>query len=109
MLSVIILIHNFLVLLHRKGQCVIIHQDSYCLIYKQASRHVYVSCGNYLHCTRFYFIFHQLLVFLKLKNFDPFLMLDEFKGKAPGGFPDHPHRGFETVGLYLSPNPSIKM
>ena len=49
------------------------------------------------------------LVFLKLKNFDPFLMLDEFKGKAPGGFPDHPHRGFETVGLYLSPNPSIKM
>lgn len=33
----------------------------------------------------------------ELKNFDPFLMLDEFKGKAPGGFPDHPHRGFETV------------
>ena len=29
-------------------------------------------------------------------------MLDEFKGKAPGGFPDHPHRGFETVTYVLS-------
>ncbi|XP_062616772.1 pirin-like isoform X1 [Saccostrea cucullata] len=37
----------------------------------------------------------------ELKNFDPFLMLDEFKGKAPGGFPDHPHRGFETVTYVL--------
>jgi redox-sensitive bicupin YhaK (pirin superfamily) len=24
-------------------------------------------------------------------------MLDEFRGSAPAGFPDHPHRGFETV------------
>ena len=29
-------------------------------------------------------------------------MLDEFKGKAPAGFPDHPHRGFETVSYILS-------
>lgn len=36
-----------------------------------------------------------------LKNFDPFLMLDEFHGKAPGGFPDHPHRGFATVSYIL--------
>lgn len=36
-----------------------------------------------------------------LRNFDPFLMLDEFKGKAPAGFPDHPHRGFETVSYIL--------
>jgi len=28
---------------------------------------------------------------------DPFLMLDWFNVKLPAGFPDHPHRGFETV------------
>ena len=33
----------------------------------------------------------------QLRSFDPFLMLDEFKVAAPAGFPDHPHRGFETV------------
>ncbi|XP_045554257.1 pirin isoform X4 [Salmo salar] len=32
----------------------------------------------------------------ELINLDPFLMLDEFKVKKPSGFPDHPHRGFET-------------
>lgn len=37
----------------------------------------------------------------ELQNFDPFLMLDEFHGKAPGGFPDHPHRGFSTVSYIL--------
>ncbi|KAM9319282.1 pirin [Gastrophryne carolinensis] len=37
----------------------------------------------------------------ELKNLDPFLMLDEFKGGRPGGFPDHPHRGFETVSYLL--------
>ncbi len=37
---------------------------------------------------------------------DPFLMLDEFRSDDPddylAGFPDHPHRGFETVTYMLA-------
>ncbi|XP_043697584.1 pirin-like protein [Telopea speciosissima] len=34
---------------------------------------------------------------MQLNRLDPFLLLDDFSVSAPAGFPDHPHRGFETV------------
>ncbi|KAF5567234.1 pirin (iron-binding nuclear) [Fusarium phyllophilum] len=35
------------------------------------------------------------------RNFSPFLMLDYMKGGNGAGFPDHPHRGQETVTYIL--------
>lgn len=36
-----------------------------------------------------------------MRNFTPFLMLDHFNVSPDAGFPDHPHRGQETVTLIM--------
>jgi quercetin 2,3-dioxygenase len=44
--------------------------------------------------------------FGKTKEFDPFLLLDDFRNNNPGdylaGFPWHPHRGIETITYVLA-------
>lgn len=38
----------------------------------------------------------------KLRHLSPFLMLDHFTSSPGAGFPDHPHRGQETISYLLS-------
>ncbi|KAK0740808.1 RmlC-like cupin domain-containing protein [Schizothecium vesticola] len=38
----------------------------------------------------------------QLRNFSPFLMLDHFHIAPGAGFPDHPHRGQETITYLIS-------
>jgi quercetin 2,3-dioxygenase len=48
---------------------------------------------------------HRAFGTYEVPQFDPFLMLDDFRGKSPddylAGFPAHPHRGIETVTYML--------
>ena len=48
---------------------------------------------------------HRAFGYYEVPQFDPFLMLDDFRSGRPGdyiaGFPDHPHRGIETVTYLL--------
>jgi hypothetical protein len=49
---------------------------------------------------------HRAFGNYELPQFDPFLMLDDFRSDKPGdylaGFPEHPHRGIETVTYMLA-------
>lgn len=39
-----------------------------------------------------------------MRNYTPFLMLDHFKVSPDAGFPDHPHRGQETITYMMKGN-----
>ena len=49
---------------------------------------------------------HRAFGYYEQPQFDPFLMLDDFRSDKPGeylaGFPEHPHRGIETVTYMLA-------
>ena len=48
---------------------------------------------------------HRAFGYYEVPQFDPFLMLDDFRAQRPedylAGFPTHPHRGIETVTYML--------
>jgi redox-sensitive bicupin YhaK (pirin superfamily) len=51
---------------------------------------------------------HRIIGSPRLNYVDPFVLLDEFKSDNPkdyiAGFPDHPHRGIETITYMITGN-----
>ena len=51
---------------------------------------------------------HRIIGSPRLNHVDPFVLLDEFKSDNPkdyiAGFPDHPHRGIETITYMIDGN-----
>ena len=49
---------------------------------------------------------HRAFGYYQVPQFDPFLLLDDFRGDKPAdylkGFPWHPHRGIETITYVLA-------
>ena len=49
---------------------------------------------------------HRAFGYYQVPQFDPFLLLDDFRGEDPAaylkGFPWHPHRGIETITYVLA-------
>ena len=49
---------------------------------------------------------HRAFGYYQVPQFDPFLLLDDFRGDDPAdylrGFPWHPHRGIETIAYVLA-------
>ena len=72
---------------------------------KQIYRGIQTSDGAGVNLTR-------IIGSPDLNMLDPFLLLDEFGSNNPddyiGGFPPHPHRGFETITYMINGNFSHK-